>query len=87
MIITCHSLFRRCAAPRSLTHQYPVEIPEGGAAGLGPLFGGAAGGLPPPPPPPLRLLLDCSLSPVARKLRMVGIDTKVAGTDYVFVLI
>lgn len=69
--------------PGGMTTPSPGGIPAAarrGTSSLGPSFGGAAvcGGRP-PPPPPLRLLMDCSLAPVARKLRMVGIDTRVAG--------
>mmetsp|Transcript_7732 Transcript_7732/g.16977 ORF Transcript_7732/g.16977 Transcript_7732/m.16977 type:complete len:975 (+) Transcript_7732:211-3135(+) len=51
------------------------ERSQDAALSDGPRFGSRT--LPPPPPP--RLILDCSLATLSRKLRMVGIDAKVAG--------
>ena len=67
------------AADSVATAEQPPPAPPPHHPWAGAPSYGVAPSLPPPLPPAARLALDCSLSVLARKLRMVGVDAAVVG--------
>jgi len=74
-----HAAAGATAAPASVVAEQSPPAPPPHQPWAGAPSYGVAPSLPPPSPPTARLALDCSLSVLARKLRMVGVDTAVVG--------